>query len=205
LTDRAGASAPGAGPDRPPSKSEVLDQVQAEAAEIGAERKQLAELKERARDEVDAESQAKVEDQRIEFRRQLSQLVQSGKKQAGKDIDELCDQFGRVYSPELRAEVTHELKRFQGRLTREAKVRLLREFGVPEAAILDFLANEVDRYYRNSRNGPRDEDEVRLSAARLLLSFKVAKAPRGLPPRVGPGRAPVPGRARGNAPSPGAR
>ena len=46
---------------------------------------------------------------------------------------------------------------------------MLRDLGVPEPGILDFLANDLHRYI-NSRNGPRDSNEVRVNAAKQLLA-----------------------------------
>ena len=51
---------------------------------------------------------------------------------------------------------------------------MLRLHGVPEAGILDFLANEI-HHMVNSRNGPRDSNDVRIDAAKQLLSIKLVK------------------------------
>jgi hypothetical protein len=96
--------------------------------------------------------------------------------------------------------VTKILARMSGRTPREVKVRLLREMGVPEPAVLDFLANEIHRFV-NSRNGPRDANEVRVSAARLLLSYKLPKNPGGSPKMLnplpsGPARSSLPAASR---------
>jgi hypothetical protein len=70
-------------------------------------------------------------------------------------------------------------------MSREDKVRMLRFRGIPEPGILDFLANEIHHYMINSRNGPRTSDEVRIDAAKQLLSFRLVKdaggASKGLP------------------------
>jgi hypothetical protein len=157
-----------------PTREQVLDEIRSEAAEKKAELKELRGLKERARDEVAAESLVRIDEQRVEFRRQLDEILRSGSKTAGKEIDELCDRFGRAYDPQLRKRVGYVLSRLNGRMSREAKVKVLRDFGVPEPGVLDFLANELHRYV-NSRNGPKDANDVRVNAAKQLLLIKLAK------------------------------
>jgi hypothetical protein len=171
-----------AGPDqRPaPTKEELDQQIKAEAAEKDAERRQLLDLKDQARIQVDAESLRKVDEERVTFRHQLNEILESGSIKAGKQIDDLCNQFGRAYDTELRVKVNHILARLHGKTSLEAKVRLLRDLGVPEAAILDFLANEIHRYM-NSRNGPKGPNDVRVRAARQLLRIKLVKNPEGAP------------------------
>jgi hypothetical protein len=195
-TERALADA--VEPDQKPTPSlkEFNEQLRAEAAKKKAEINQLRDVKDQARSQVAAESQARVDDERGTFHDQLSEIVHSRSSKAGKQIDELCNQYGRAYDTELRAKVTYHLAHMPGRTSREAKVKFLRDVGVPEPAILDFLANELHRYI-NSRNGPRDSNEVRVSAARLLLSLKLPKpssgAPRMMNPLIkGPARSSLP-------------
>jgi len=172
-------------PDRQPqpTQEQLLEDIQAEAAEKQAELKQLHDLKDRARDAVDAETQARVEDERAAFRRDLREAINLSRREAAAQIDTLCNRYGRNYSDDLRNKARYLLERFGGKMSREAKVRMLRLYGVPEAGILDFLANEIHRMV-NSRNGPRTSDEVRIDAAKQLLSIKLVKdaggASRGL-------------------------
>jgi hypothetical protein len=161
-----------------PTREEMLQSLKAEAAEKKAELKQLRNLKDHARDTIAAEAMERTEDERLVFRRELSVLLKTGGKKTGAQIDELCDKFGRNYDPELRARLTQVLARSAGRMGRDAKVRLLRLYGVPEAGILDFLANDLHRYI-NTRNGPRDPNEVRVNAAKQLLSIKLASGSGG--------------------------
>jgi hypothetical protein len=155
-----------------PSKEEVLRNIKAEAAEKQAELNQLQDLKNRAWEESLAESQARLREQRVKFRRELLKILRSGSHQTGREIDDLCNTYGRSYDSQLRADVTSVLSRIPGKMSPEAKVNLLRLYGIPEPGILDFLANDFHRYI-NSRNGPRDSDQVRVSAARQLLRFKL--------------------------------
>ncbi len=170
------AAASDPSPDRrpQPTQDQLLQDIQAEAAEKNAELKQRRDLKDRAREVVDSESQARVEDERAAFRRDLREAVKLSRKEAGTQIDDLCNRYGRNYSDELRSKARFLLERFGGKMSREAKVRMLRFHGVPEPGILDFLANEI-HHMINSRNGPRDSNEVRIDAAKQLLSIKLVK------------------------------
>jgi hypothetical protein len=202
-SERALADAVDSSQKPTPSKEELDDQLRAEAAEKKAELNQLRDLKSQARSQVAAESLARVDEERGMFHDQLGQILHSRSSKAGKQIDDLCNQYGRTYDTERRAKVTYLLAHMPGRTTREVKVKFLRDMGVPEPAILDFLANELHRYI-NSRNGPRDSNEVRVSAAKLLLSFKLPKstasAPKMMNPLMnGPARALLPAAPRDGA------
>jgi len=163
-------------PDRQPqpTQDQLLQDIQAEAAQKNADLKQRRDLKDRAREVVDAESQARVEDERAAFRRDLREAIKLSRKEAATQIDDLCNRYGRNYSDELRNKARYYLERYAGKMSREAKVRMLRFHGVPEPGILDFLANEI-HHMINSRNGPRDSNEVRIDAAKQLLSIKLVK------------------------------
>jgi len=117
---------------------------------------------------------ARVDDERAAFRRDLREAIKLSRKEAATQIDDLCNRYGRNYSDELRNKARFLLERYAGKMSREAKVRMLRFHGVPEPGILDFLANEIHRMI-NSRNGPRDSNEVRIDAAKQLLCIKLVK------------------------------
>ena len=169
------AAASDPSPDRQPqpTQDQLLQDIQAEAAEKNAELKQRRDLKDRAREVVDSESQARVEDQRAAFHRDLREAIKLSRKEAATQIDDLCNQYGRNYSDELRNKARYYL-RYAGKMSCVAKVRMLRLHGVPEPGILDFLANEIHPMV-NSRNGPRDSNDVRIDAAKQLLSIKLVK------------------------------
>ncbi len=157
-----------------PTEEQLRKDLEAEAAEKAAELRQRREIKDRARDVLDAEAQTQVEDERAAFRRDLREAIKLPPREASVQIDNLCDRYGRNYSDDLRKRATSYLFHNGGKLNREGKVRVLRLFGVPEAGILDFLANEIHRSV-NSRNGPRDSNEVRRDAAMQLLRFRLTK------------------------------
>ena len=82
------------------TKEELLEDIRAEAAEKRAERKQLTIMKDRARERGRGRG-AGARSTRNEsmFREQLERDPQSRSSKAGKEIDDLCDQYGRVYDP----------------------------------------------------------------------------------------------------------
>jgi hypothetical protein len=157
-----------------PTRDQVFDEIRAEADEKKAELKEVRGLKERAREEVAAESLQRLEAQRVDFRQQLEEILKSGSPTMGKEIDELCDKFGRAYDPLIRKKASYVLSHLTGKLTLQTKVKVLRKVGVPEPGVLDFLANEL-HHYVNSRNGPRDKDDVRVHAARQLLLMRLPR------------------------------
>src|SRR5271166_1863246 len=198
------AAASDPSPDRQPqpTQDQLLQDIQAEAAEKNAELKQRRVLKDRAREVIDAESQARVDDERAAFRRDLREAIKLSRKEAATQIDDLCNRYGRNYSDELRSKARFLLERYGGKMSREAKVRMLRFHGVPEAGILDFLANDI-HFMINTRNGPRDSNEVRIDAAKQLLRIALVKdaggASKGLPAqRVRPAASAASNSAPGN-------
>ena len=186
-----------------PTEEQLRQDIEAEAAEKAAEMKQRRDLKDHAREAIDSEAQARVEDERAAFRRDLREALNLGRREASVQIDELCNRYGRNYSEELRNKVRFRLEHAGGKLTREAKVRVLRLYGVPEPGILDFLANEIHHNLAGTRNGPRDSNEVRIDAAKQLLNMRLSKdsgsASRGLQAqRIRPAASPAPKFAPGN-------
>ena len=96
------------------------------------------------------------------------------------------------------------LKRSAAGLTLPVKVEMMRYLGLPEPKILDYVAH---RYHPtiHARGGPRDENEVRVRAARALLAMPLASAP-GTPSMAWvfrPGSQPVAAGPKPIVPSPG--
>ncbi|MBV8487215.1 MAG: hypothetical protein JO161_02940 [Planctomycetaceae bacterium] len=187
------------GPREQPTQEQLLHDIQAEAAAKGAEMRQLRDVKDRVQGQIEAENQARVEADRIEFRRELDEILSLGGKEVGKNVDDLCERHGRNYDEELQRKIRRNLK-FGGRRGLEDKVQMMRLRGVPEAGILDFLANELN-HSLHARNGPQSEDEVRVTAARLLLRMKVGKESGSAPrePQVSRSRSTA-AAIRGNPP-----
>jgi len=183
----AGDSTASAGRDIP-SKDQLLEDLAAEAAERRVQLDELSRRKRLARETLAAEAGIQIANDRVRFRQDLRQLLARDGKNAGPAIDELCERYGRARDPVLRARVKQLLAwtSGRGRTTREEKVQLLRNHGVPEPAVLDFLANDLHRRL-NARNGPRSTDEVLVAAAKLLLSIKTPPPPKS----GGPAPAPI--------------
>jgi hypothetical protein len=188
--------------DRPqPTQEQLLQDIQAEAAEKAAELRERRDIKDRAREVIDSETLARVEDERAAFRRDLRDAIKLSRREAAVQIDILCNRYGRNYGDDLRSKARFLLSR-SGKMSREAKVRMLRLYGVPEPGILDFLANEI-HHMINSRSGPRDSNEVRVDAAKQLLHIELVKDAAGAnkgvsAPRVGPAASTAPNSEPGN-------
>lgn len=174
----------------PPTREELMERIRQEGLLKQAHEDEMERRKLDARDEVEAGAQARVENDRVEFRRALEQIVVAGGRDAGEAIDDLCNQFGRGYSEELKNRAYGSLAHYKGKLTRDGEVQMLRAIGVPEPGILDYLANRLHRSM-NSRNGPRGPAEVRLFAAKQLLRIRPESAtlPAAPPPSSAPAHA----------------
>ena len=159
------------------SKDEILRDIKREADERDAQREDMERIKPRAQAILAAEARtaavARIGEERIPFRNELRQVLKEGGNEAGPEIDRLCDQFERDTRPELRSAYLKTIFRISSRMPRELKVEKMRAFAIPEPMILDAIANEFHRTM-NSRGGPRDENEVRVRAARELLKYPVA-------------------------------
>jgi hypothetical protein len=71
----------------------------------------------------------------------------------------------------------------------------MRAWGYPETMVFDYVANGVDRLL-GTPGGPRDGDEVRVRAARMLLSMP----PGSTAGRSVAGSVPAPGSTPGPRP-----
>jgi hypothetical protein len=183
-----------------PTREQLLRDIQAEAAAKGAEIRQLRNVKDRALGQMEAENQTRIEADRLDFRRELDEILKTGGTELGKDINDLCERHGRNYDDELRRKIWKVLKQCGRRMSRDDEVRMMRLRGVPEAGILDFLANELN-HNLYARNGLQSEDQVRVAAARLLLHIKVSKesGPAPREPQVSRSRSTA-SASRGNPP-----
>ena len=162
-----------------PSKEENLRAIQEEAA-----KKQLEmDVEQRTQD---AQLLALKDQERRKFLDDLSEILRLHDKQAGPEIEKLCARSGRDSDPVMLARAYRVL--FSTRNQRD-KVHRLRELGLSETVILDYLANELHRHRLGTRNGPRDRNEVLYQAAQLLLKYD-RSAPGPARP-AGPGGAPA--------------
>ncbi len=112
----------------------------------------------------------KLNQERLQFHDDLRRLLRAEGEGAGDEIKALCEKYGRDTLPGLEKAVALVRSRTAAKLNRGDTIELMRRYGMPETIIFDYLANELD-HYRNMRGGPRDRNEVRVRAARLLLTY----------------------------------
>ena len=144
-----------------PTKEESLRQIEEEAAKKKTEIDGFAENKQ-------AELRAMRQSERLKFRDELRAVLESSGNRAGPEIDELSKRYGYDVDREkfVRA---RNVWRFT-RKTLKEKVRFTRSLDLPESFILNFLSDEI--YLQiGTREGPRNKNEGRIRAARMLLNF----------------------------------
>lgn len=154
------------------SKEEILRDIAREAAEKEAQRQDLEELKPRARGLLLGEALEQVHAARIPFRNDLREVLRTLGKEAGPEIERLCNQYGREPLMEVLNAYYRRKRSMPPRTSRSAEVEMMRAVGLPEPVILDYLSHALDKTI-NTPGGPRDQHEVRVRAARLLLTFPV--------------------------------
>jgi hypothetical protein len=147
-----------------PSKEESLRQIDEEAA------KKQAEI-----DGFEVNKRAELRSlrlsERVKFREELRALIQTLGSRAGPEIDTLAQRNGYDIdrATYLRARNAWKF----ARMSTESKVRFTRSLDLPEATILNFLSADLDLQV-GTREGPRNRNEVRIRAAKLLLNFELS-------------------------------
>ena len=161
-----------------PTPEEFRAQIEEEAARKNAEKVDLeAEL-------VDRERVRRYED-RVRFHEELSHIIEapSGKTVAS-EIDALAKRFRGVSDPKMYAKGKRIWR--DSRVPQAVRVQQIRTLGIAESDILDFISDNLNEVMR-SRNGPRNQNDLRVRAARLLLKYPVPEElgirPRRLIPR----------------------
>jgi hypothetical protein len=152
------------------SKEQILLGIQAEAQQKKAEQQNLEREVALSKAREMWETIRRTQAERLRFHDDLRRLLRELDDGAGAEIKALCERYGREVHPDIQKAVTLALNRSAASTSRKVKIALMRVNGVPETLILDYLANELDAT-RNSRGGPRDRNEVRVRAARLLLKY----------------------------------
>lgn len=164
------------GPPTPISKEEFEEQVRREAAKKEAELDAMDEATPRTRFEQLVETIKKTHADRTPFHNELHDILRGRGQKTGPLIAQLCDQYGRNVHPSVRAYVTTvALIKVPLRCTVQDRVQIMRAYGMPEPMILDYLANDLEKRTRSARNAPRTQDEVRILAARQLLTMTLTK------------------------------
>jgi len=114
--------------------------------------------------------ESRVHEERVKFREALKDALSLNISQAGPEIDRLSRRDGQDRDPEKFARARKAW--FFTRKSSQAKVRLIRSLGLPESVILDFISAELHPLM-GSRSGPRDLNDVRVRAAKLLLTHEL--------------------------------
>src|SRR5262249_27940621 len=164
---KAGAGPPAASalteatPTEPPlpSREETERQIRAEAAAIKQHNDQQLEQQQE-------DLHVPRDDERRQFLDELRMILKVQGRTAGPEIERLSNRAGRTDDPRLLMRARMVIG--ENRIPQRAKVRKLREFGVPETVILDYLANGLNKNL-GARNGPRTRNEVWIHAGELLV------------------------------------
>ena len=163
------------------SRDEILRDIEREGEQKDARRQDLEGLKMNARSLLLNEALSKVHANRVAFHDELKQLLNELKDNAGEEIGKLCERYGKEAMPQVKSAYAKLLRTAPKRMSRQARVEMMRGVGVPEPLVLDQLCHEFDKLI-NTRGGPRTEDEVRVRAARALLALPVSPAARKIAP-----------------------
>jgi hypothetical protein len=177
-------AAPGPGPaQRPqepkPTRDQILQAIQAEAQQKKAEQMNLEREVALSKFREMADMFQRTQAERVRFHEDLRRVLNELGSDAGPEIKALCERYGRDMPAGVEKAATLALNRSAAGAKREVRIARMRAHGFPEAMILDDLAREVDST-RNTRGGPRNSNDVRVIAARLLLRYP-PPAPRPVP------------------------
>jgi hypothetical protein len=166
----------GAAPLQPlPTKEEADRQIREESAR--REAALLAQLEAKA-----ADAQKLRIAEQLKFHQELGELIRTQGKKAGPDIEALSKRNGSESDPDKMLKA-NSIWRF-GKGSQAVKVRKVRELEVPESVILGFLFDDIYRT-AGGRNGPQNNGEVRVLAARQLLRAYPFVEPRAARPMAG--------------------
>jgi hypothetical protein len=155
-----------------PTREESLRAIAEEAARKQTE---IADSRLDRKAEVEA---LRAED-RVKFRNELREVLRVHGNKAGDEIDRLARRYGYEASSTAYDKAL-QIWKF-GRMSQQAKVRLIRSLDLPESVILDFLSDNQHGRVR-TRAGPRNENEVRVRAARQLLAYELPSQPAAARP-----------------------
>ncbi|HEV3121278.1 MAG TPA: hypothetical protein VGY53_05225, partial [Isosphaeraceae bacterium] len=183
-----------AGQAKPPEKvtaEDVWNDILREADRAKAERAKLDGMKpiwleedrreaERRQNDLVTQAINKAEADRPRFRADLQRVLARFGDRSAPEIDRLMDRYDMEPPKAIEEYARNLVKQMAGRTSRQQHVDLLRMAGLPETRVLDYLC-QWEKRNLHARNGPRNEDEVLVRAARLLISVPVPP-PRPAPP-----------------------
>jgi hypothetical protein len=111
---------------------------------------------------------------RVKFHNELRELLNVHGRDAGKEIDKLARRSSGDYNELAYARAMNVWR--HGRMSQRKKVNAIRSLDIPESAILDFMSDNLYPLIRMP-GGPRNANELRIRAAKLLLSYELPAAP----------------------------
>ncbi len=158
-----------------PAKEDILGDIERESKDKKAMQQNLLGQKQRADVEIFEDSLARVQADRAAFREDVDKAIKNLGNDAGAEIDRLCQQYGREPLP--RAMVAyHSIQRMRPpRMTLAMDLDMMRTAGLPEAMVLDKLAERIKGTTMKRREGPRDPNEALVRAAKQLLAMPLKK------------------------------
>ena len=187
---------PAGGPDAVPklaplpTREEMRTQIAEEAAKMSAEKAEAnALLNDRMRVH-------RYED-RVQFHAELRQILARDVREAGTEIDALTKR--KRGDSDIRGRAKANVIWRNKIVPLATRVGQIRALGISEADILDLISDNL--YARkNAPRGPRDNNEVRVRAAKLLLSCELSGANSAPEAGTAPGSAPKRSRTVADSP-----
>ncbi len=143
-----------------PSKEETIRQIEEEAAQ------KATELQQQTVDQQ-VEIRRLRNEERVRFHEELRAALKEHGLRAGPAIDRLCDRFG--YDTDIIR--FGKAARVWAMTDKSLAYRVgrIRTLDLPETVILNFLSDDLHARLRTP-GGPRDKNEVRVRAAKKLLT-----------------------------------
>jgi hypothetical protein len=175
----------------PPTKEQVWGDIERQAAQQKEDRQRLEKMKpiwlEQDRLEAQrrlqmqiAEALKQADEDRPRFLAELKRLLDQRGNRSYTEIEDLCLRYGRDTMAQIDEKVHQVLASTAARLGRNQRVNLLRYYGLPETRILDYLYNAESKNI-TKRNGPRNQEEALMRAARQLLAVPLPPPPQAQP------------------------
>jgi hypothetical protein len=146
-----------------PSKEETLRAIQEEAVQ------KQEEIRHQVEDKADEIHRLRYEE-RIRFHQDLRQVLDQYGRHAGAAIDKLCVRYG-FETDRVRKARGSRIWSSRGKPL-AVRVWQIRGLDLPETAILNFMSDDLHARL-HTPDGPRDGNEVRVKAARLLLNCEL--------------------------------
>ena len=152
------------------SKEDIQRDIEREGEQKAADKKFLSGLKLKANAIQKEEADDRLNSVRPSFRDDLKKAVALPTEAAAAEIDRLCAQYGATPNVDTQKAYKQAMRTVPARMSRQTEVEIMRTIGMSESAILEHLAKSFERIMK-TRNGPRDEKEVKVYAAKILLNI----------------------------------